>query len=449
MMYRRANVITIAMLGALGCGSGAKSPNDASGLGGASGGGTGGAVAGAGASGGGGTGAVASGGGVGGATAGSGGTTAGGAAGATAGRGGAGVAVAGSGGASGAAGRGGAGGASGAGGMSGASSRGGAGAAPGGGAGGNRTCGAPERRDLAFSTQRVKTLAPGAIPSGFALPASGPPAIIYYGADQAGSSNQIWATTVPVSTSDGGVTTTTGVRLSRGNSLVATAAASVSRAHDGTTRLAYVGQDFGAHAHYLEWSGDINQDPTDVQIDATDAGPHPPVLSLDAGDRPAIVFLDLDTGIHFGSRPQGSWQVQTVTTGPAGASGGFTGLLDAAGTPIVLTTAPAGTLPGLSVSTTGASGWTKASVHAVATDAGPRARLDPSGRLVVMFQTPSALGLAVRDGDSWSVTAPLMDDNGFGLAGGAMTFDFAFGADGQIRLVFLDTRVSYAYTDGY
>lgn len=319
-----------------------------------------------------------------------------------------------------------------------------------GGSGGNRTCGTPARRDLRFSSQRVRMLPAGIVPAGIALPASGPPAIIYFGADQAGNSNQIWATTVPQQAGDGGVTTTTGIRLSRGsNSGVATSPASVSRTRDGSVRVAYVEQNLGARVRYVEWSGDVNQNPIDVEADGSNSGNSRPVLSLDASDRPTIVFLDIDSVMHFARRPQGSWQGETVTTGAVLTTGAFTGLDDAAGMPIAFATAQVGGTPGVTASVRTASGWTKQPVDSNETDVGPRAALDPMGRVVVMWGTAEGMGLAVREGDVWSVTSPLRDSDGGVFGGGpSSAFDFTFAADGQIRIVYGDSRVDYAYSDG-
>ncbi len=319
-----------------------------------------------------------------------------------------------------------------------------------GGSGGNRTCGTPAPRDLTFSSERVRMLPAGIVPAGFALPASGPPAIIYFGADQAGNSNQIWATTVPQQAGDGGVTTTAGTRLSRGtNSGVATSPASVSRARDGSVRVAYVEQNLGARIRYVEWSGDVNQNPIDVEADGSNSGNSRPVLSLDASDRPTIVFLDIDSVMHFARRPQGSWQGETVTTGGVLVTGDFTGLDDAAGMPIAFATAQVGGTRGVTASVRTASGWTKQPVDSNETDVGPRAALDPMGRVVVLWGTAEGMGLAVRQGDVWSVTSPLRDSDGGVFGGGpSSAFDFTFAADGQIRIVYGDSRVDYAYSDG-
>jgi hypothetical protein len=430
MEDRAARIIGLAVVGALACSSGAKNPVDASGVAGASGGAPGnGGRGGAGGTGGGGAGGGVSG------TSGSGGATG------TGARAGAGAGVSGLGGASsaGAAGTGGGGGRGGAGGRGGN-----------GGSGGTRTCGAPAPHNLTFSTQRVKALPAGIVPSGFALPAANPPAIIYYGANQAGDSNQVWATTIPQPAGDGGVTTTTGTRLSRGsNAGVTIAPASVSRARDGSARIAYVEQNIAIRVRYVEWSGDVNQNPVDVQADGADGINHRPMISLDANDRPSIVFLDINSMLHFAQRPQTTWSGEMLTTGAVTVGGGYDGVVDGAGTAVVVATAQLGAAAGVTASVRTASGWTKQPVDGDAMDVGPRAAVDPMGRAVVMWGTQAGLGLAVRDGDTWSVTSPLMDSSGNVFGGGpSSAFDFAFGADGQIRVAFGDSRIDYAYSDG-
>jgi len=256
----------------------------------------------------------------------------------------------------------------------------------------------------------------------------------------------VWAVARPDPIGDAGVSISTAVQLSRPPGGTGSSGLPIVRAtRNGQIRIAYRALISGnTTVRYIEWSGDINQDPVEVGITSENLASLS-AFDLDGEDRPGIVYRVGDE-LRFARNTSGSWQSEVVGTA-RGASIEVDLTFDAGGAPILFVNGSWMEADGsdLYVVTRGSTGWSSALLDPGSPyGSGVLAGRDGLGQIHVTYAGLVAGRRAVGVPGAWDVNASLPMSRAVIDRPSAMVL----GAGGEIHAIFNGSPMEYGYFDG-